>query len=57
MSIPFTLIILPFTSRTSSTDKPIGLGLIGEQVLKTPVGSLLVGGVCISFSGEKGGDL
>ena len=38
ISILLTFIILSFTSRTSNTESPIGLGLIGEHVLKTPVG-------------------
>ena len=41
MSSPRTLSRRPATANTSRTDNPMGLGRLGEQMLKTPLISLL----------------
>ena len=47
MSRPFTFKMFFFIPSTSNTDIPMGFGLTGEQMLKTPSGFLRWGGVCV----------
>ena len=48
MSRPRTKITFSSIPVTRTTERPMGLGLRGEQMLNTPLGRLLCGGVCWS---------
>jgi len=49
MSMPETCSTFPWMSRTFRTDIPMGLGLMGEQMLKTPIFLLRCGGVWLRY--------
>ena len=55
MSMPLTAILVSEMDNTSNTESPMGLGRTGEQMLKTPLGPDLWGGVCLSFAALNGG--
>jgi hypothetical protein len=53
MGVPFNISkcltnkILRFISSTSTIDRPIGFGLTGEQILKTPISLSPCGGILL----------